>query len=41
MACRLLMPMEMAKRLIRTLADTVSKVGQPTGMMPEIVTRPN
>ena len=39
--CRLLMPMEMAQQLIRTLADTVSKVAQPTGMMPEIVTRPN
>jgi hypothetical protein len=40
-ACRLLMPMEMAQELIRTLRDTVSKAIQPTDMGPEIVTRLN
>ena len=29
-ACRLLMPMEMAQQLTRTLADTVIKATQPT-----------
>ena len=40
-ACRLLMPLEMAQQLSRTLAGTVSKAAQPIGTMPEIVTRPN
>ena len=36
--CRLLMPMEMAQHLTRTLADTVIKASQPT--RPETVGRP-
>ena len=40
-ACRLLMPLEMAQQLSRTLAGTVSKAAQLTGTVPEIVTRPN
>ena len=40
-ACRLLMPLEMAQQLFRTLASTVGKPIPPTGAMPEIVTRPN
>jgi hypothetical protein len=39
--CRLLMPLEMAQQLSRTLAGTFSKPTQLTGTMPEIVTRPN
>jgi hypothetical protein len=39
--CRLVMPLEMAQQLSRTLAGGVSKAGQPTVTMPEIVTRPN
>ena len=37
--CRLLMPMEMAQHLTRTLADTVIKAAQPTRATPEIVTK--
>jgi hypothetical protein len=40
-ACRLLMPLEMAQQLSRTLAGSVSKAAQVTSTMPEIVTRPN
>ena len=40
-ACRLLMPLEMAQQLIRTLGGTVSKAIQPTDMGPGIVIRPN
>ena len=40
-ACRLVMPMEMAQQLSRTLAGSVSRAAQLTGTMPEIVTRPN
>ena len=40
-ACRLVMPLEMAQQLSRTLAGTFSKPAQPIGTMPEIVTRPN
>ena len=40
-ACRLLMPLEMAQQLSRTLAGSVSRAAQLTGTMPEIVTRPN
>ena len=40
-ACRLVMPLEMAQQLSRTLTGTVSKATQLTGTMPEIVTRPN
>jgi hypothetical protein len=40
-ACRLLMPLEMAQQLSRTLAGTVSKAAPLTGTMPELVTRPN
>ena len=40
-ACRLLMPLEMAQQLSRTLAGTVIKPAQLTGTMPEIVTRLN
>jgi hypothetical protein len=40
--CRLVMPLEMAQQLSRTLAGSVSKAGQQlTVTMPEIVTRPN
>ena len=39
--CRLVMPLEMAQQLSRTLAGSVSKAGQLAGTMPEIVTRPN
>ena len=40
-ACRLVMPLEMAQQLSRTLAGSVSKAAQLTGTMPEIVIRPN
>jgi len=40
-ACRLLMPLEMAQQSSRTLAGSVSKAAQVTSTMPEIVTRPN
>jgi hypothetical protein len=40
-ACRLVMPLEMAKQLSRTLAGSVSKVAHLTGTMPESVIRPN
>jgi hypothetical protein len=40
-ACRLVMPLEMAQQLSRTLANSVSKAVQITGTMPEIVIRPN
>ena len=40
-ACRLLMPFEMAEQLTRTLFDAVRNAAQPTSTMPEIVTRPN
>ena len=38
--CRLLMPMEMAQHLTRTLADTVIKASQLTRATPETVTKP-
>ena len=38
--CRLLMPMEMAQHLTRTLADTVIKASQSTRATPETVTKP-
>jgi hypothetical protein len=37
--CRLLMPLEMAEQLSRTLAET-SKAAQPTGTRPEIIKLP-
>ena len=40
-ACRLVMPLEMAQQMSRTLAGTFSKLAQPIGTMPEIVTRLN
>ena len=40
-ACRLVMPLEMAQQLSRTLAGSISKAAQLTGTMPEIVLRPN
>jgi hypothetical protein len=40
-ACRLVMPLEMAQQLSRTLAGSVSKAAQLTVTMPEIVARPN
>jgi hypothetical protein len=40
-ACRLVMPLEMAQQLSRTLAGTISTAAQITGTMPEIVTRRN
>jgi hypothetical protein len=40
-ACRLVMPLEMAQQLSRTLAGSVSKPIQLTGAMPETVIRPN
>jgi hypothetical protein len=40
-ACRLVMPLEMAQQLSRTLAGSVSKPVQLTGRMPETVIRPN
>ena len=40
-ACRLLMPVEMAQQLSRTLSGAVRNAAQPTSTMPEIVTRPN
>ena len=40
-ACRLVMPLEMAQQLSRTLAGTFSKPTQLSGTMPEIVTRLN
>ena len=38
--CRLLMPLEMAEQLSRTLAGTFSKAAQPTGTRPEIIQLP-
>src|SRR5262249_53790997 len=38
--CRLLMPMEMAQHLTRTLADNVIKASQLTRATPETVTKP-
>jgi hypothetical protein len=38
--CRLLMPMEMAQHLTRTLADTVIKASEQTRATPEAVTKP-
>jgi hypothetical protein len=38
--CRLLMPLEMAEQLSRTLVETVSKAAQPTGARPEIIKLP-
>jgi hypothetical protein len=38
--CRLLMPMEMAQHLTRTLADTVIKASQQTRATSEPVTKP-
>ena len=35
--CRLLMPLEMAEQLSRTLVETVSKAAQPTDTRPEII----
>jgi len=40
-ACRLLMPIEMAQHLTRTLADTLIKASQPTRPKPETVIRPS
>ena len=40
-ACRLVMPLEMAQQLSRTLASSASKAAQLTGTMPETVIRPN
>ena len=40
-ACRLLMPLEMAQQLSRTLAGSVSKAAELRVTVPEIVTRPN
>lgn len=40
-ACRLVMPLEMAQQLSRTLAGSVSKPARLTSMMPETVIRPN
>jgi hypothetical protein len=39
--CRLVMPVEMAQQLSRTLASNVSKTTQIADTMPEIVIRPN
>ena len=39
-ACRLLMPMEMAQQLARTLADTVIKATQPTRTTPGTIAKP-
>jgi len=38
--CRLLMPMEMAQHLTRTLADTVIKAARQTRAAPETVSKP-
>jgi hypothetical protein len=38
-ACRLLMPMEMAEQLTRTLADTLIKATQAARPAPETITR--
>jgi hypothetical protein len=38
--CRLLMPMEMAQHLTRTLADTVIKASQQTRATPDPVIKP-
>jgi len=38
-ACRLLMPMEMAEHLTRTLADSLIKAAQANRSAPETVTR--
>jgi hypothetical protein len=35
--CRLLMPLEMAEQLSRTLAGTFSNAARPTGTRPEII----
>jgi len=40
-ACRLVMPLEMAQQLSRTLAGSVSKAAQQTVTVQEIVVRPN
>jgi hypothetical protein len=40
-ACRLVMPLEMARQLSRTLAGSLSKPVQLTGTMPETFIRPN
>jgi hypothetical protein len=40
-ACRLVMPLEMAQQLSRTLAGTVSKAAQLAVAVQEIVIRPN
>jgi hypothetical protein len=40
-ACRLVMPLEMAQQLSRTLASNISKTAQITDTMPEIVIKPN
>src|SRR5262245_25841037 len=37
--CRLLMPLEMAEQLTRTLADTLIKAAEATRTAPETVTR--
>jgi hypothetical protein len=39
--CRLVMPVEMAQQLSRTLASNISKTAQIADTMPEIVIRPN
>jgi hypothetical protein len=36
-ACRLLMPLEMAQQLSSTLAGTFSNAAQPTGTKPQII----
>jgi hypothetical protein len=38
--CRLLMPMEMAEQLTRTLADTLIKAAQATRPTPQTVAKP-
>jgi hypothetical protein len=40
-ACRLVMPLEMAQQLSRTLANSVSKPTRLASTMPETVIRPN
>jgi hypothetical protein len=40
-AYRLVMPLEMAQQLSRTLASNISKTAQMGDTMPEIVIRPN
>ena len=39
-ACRLLMPFEMAEQLTRTLADTLIKAAQATRATPQTVAKP-